>query len=142
MEHYLGFNLGKIFEELGNNFGDGRDLAFMRMTIYLTEIWEQNTEISEKLDEKNHDIIGRVLKCHLKTEYYLNKIIEDLGNSFIPREIREGMYFGKIEKLKEVFVNDTAFLNLAEVLIEVNKIRNKYAHTINFKIKPENIPNF
>jgi len=87
------------------------------------------------LMSRNHDLLGRVLKCHLIVENYLERFlathygIDDIESVKLS-------YFQKAKLLPDTG-SAAAFVKLG--VLELNTIRNRFGHTLEANIAPEQL---
>ena len=91
------------------------------------------SELNKKFDvlfQANHEFIGRVLKCHLIIEKYLNDCLEFFyGKDSI--ESANLRFYQKLVLLK----NTAPSMKMAFIGVqEINQIRNRFAHKLNTRI--------
>lgn len=82
-----------------------------------------------------HDEIGRVLKCHLIIENFLNRFLEGFFNfeNFNGLQLR---FKQKIDMVPQQGIS-AAFVRPG--IIQLNKVRNKFGHDLDVHIEPQNI---
>lgn len=83
---------------------------------------------------KKHDVLGRVLKCHLVIEHYLNR--------FLSTELK----LNNLEEVRLTFAQKARLLPkdnlmhpLRDGVLELNTIRNKFAHKLKENIDESEI---
>lgn len=92
--------------------------------------FNSENEKYKKLLETNHEPIGKILKLHLIIESYLTNFLEefykldDIGNA-------ELTFFQKTQLIPDIGSSATFVKN---GIIELNKIRNKFAHKLDFPV--------
>lgn len=98
----------------------------------------------EKLREKvttllkrEHDLIGKILKCHLIIESYINKVLKYHFELDIENEKANFSFNQKLSLIQ----NKVSFKIFFASLKELNKIRNRFAHNLNAEIEEKDIPN-
>lgn len=97
--------------------------------------FNQENEAFKKLLAQDHDLIGRVLKCHLIIENYINRHLESASPSHNWQDARL-RFVQKIELLPE------ANAKVAWVLPgirEINTIRNRFGHRITASVSPNDL---
>lgn len=102
-----------------------RDLYYAHQDIIHNSYINAEHEINELLTS-DHDIIGRVLKCHLVIEYFMNQFVEDKIQIKDIKELNLSFY-QKILLIEQV---DNGYKFYLEPVKVINKIRNKLAHNI------------
>ncbi|WP_421805779.1 hypothetical protein [Flagellimonas sp.] len=101
---------------------------------YWDEIIEDFKVHAEKLNAllaQNHNEIGLVLKIHLIVEHYLTS---SLSRTFQLDEI-DKVRLSFSQKVKLIPKSDIAGIWLKPGIIELNKLRNEYAHNLNAELK-------
>jgi hypothetical protein len=127
------FNLGDILQEWNQKYNGASDMVFLRVITKFTSIWEKNTDQYLDLDKKEHASIGEILKSHLMVEFYLNELLKHIvGSNYITDIILETTFYKKIKALKKFFKNDNVMTHILDCIIELNTIRNKYSHNIQY----------
>lgn len=97
---------------------------------HIEEEFNKQNEKYKAFLYQDHDFIGRLLKYHLITEYYINEYLENKfpDINFKAVDLR---YFQKLSLLPD---NDrVAFIKPG--LKELNKVRNKFSHNLNAKVE-------
>lgn len=103
---------------------------------------KQLKEINQYLDEgfleeslakinDDHSQIGLFLKFHLIIEYYLT---ENLSHNLVIDDIKN-VRLSFHQKVNLISKKDKWTYDLKPALLELNKIRNKFAHNIGHKVK-------
>jgi len=92
---------------------------------------------SMELIEREHDLIGRILKYHLIIESYINKAINYYFDLDIESEKVNFTFNQKLNLLKK----KGAFMIFHSSFKELNKIRNKLAHNLNAVVEEKDIIN-
>lgn len=112
------------------------------MVKYLNPHWEEIMEDfkvrAEKLNillAKDHNQIGLVLKIHLVVEHYLTS---NLQRNFELDDI-DSVRLSFSQKTKLIPKSDAAATWLKPGIIELNKIRNKYAHNLSTELKLDDL---
>lgn len=111
-----------------------RDIDFIQDVV--TELAPQWPRIEERFNQENeafkrllaqdHDLIGRVLKCHLIIENYINRHLESISPTHNWQAA--GLRFAqKIELLPRA---DKKVAWVVPGIRELNKIRNRFGHRI------------
>ncbi|MFH1062035.1 MAG: hypothetical protein V1747_04020 [Candidatus Omnitrophota bacterium] len=91
------------------------------------------SEVNKKFDtlfKANHELIGRVLKCHLIIEKYLNDYLE----FFYGKDFTESINLRFYQKLVLLKSKSVSMNIIFEGIQEINQIRNKFAHKLNTSI--------
>jgi|SRR6185437_2295475 len=96
----------------------------------IEEEFNKQNEKYKSFLHRDHDFIGRILKYHLITEYYIN---EYLANKFPEIEFNsiELRYYQKLSLLPE---RDYRVEFVKNGLKELNKLRNRFSHTLDVKV--------
>lgn len=97
------------------------------------QIQKIKAEVKQAFD-REHDLIGRVLKCHLVVESYLNKNIDQL----FPGTNRSSRlrFYAKVNLLESAAEYQS---NFYRAIRELNNVRNKFAHDLNATIEENDI---
>lgn len=101
----------------------------------IEERFNQENEMFKKLLAQDHDLIGRVLKCHLIIENYINRHLESASPSHDWQDAKL-RFAQKIELLPK------ANAKVAWVLPgirEINIIRNRFGHRITASLSPNDL---
>lgn len=106
-----------------------------------SEITKHIRVIKEKIErflseEKPADIL--IIKSHLICEYYLNQILIVKGISKA-KEINKLSFFDKVNKALDML--DEEQKNIHEKLIELNKLRNKIGHELEYVLSESDVDN-
>ena len=88
--------------------------------------FNQENEAFKKLLAQDHDLIGRVLKCHLIIENYINRHLESVSPSHNWHDARL-RFAQKIELLPQANAKVAWIL---PGIREINTIRNRFGHRI------------
>jgi len=83
-----------------------------------------------------HDVIGRVLVCHLLLEIYIDKFIELNTREFNPGKADLGFSQKIAFVSSHPMITDHSFY---DGIVAINKIRNKLAHNLLSEINPTDI---
>jgi hypothetical protein len=75
---------------------------------------------------KDHDFIGRLLKFHLITEYYLNEYLQNKYPDVDFNDVDLRYY----QKLNLLPLNDYRVAFIKPGLKQLNRIRNKFSHNL------------
>lgn len=111
---------------------EGVEDALAVLAPHLAEIEEDFREHNERylaISSVNTDVIGRVLRVHLVIENFLTSYLHD--TYFIDTESARLTFFQKTSMLPKA--NTTAAF-LKPSLLELNSVRNKFAHRLDHKI--------
>jgi hypothetical protein len=84
----------------------------------------------------NHETIGRVLKCHLAIELYINKYLEFELN-INPKNKMNLRFIQKVELIENIKPSLKPYL---VGIREINSVRNKLAHNLNPALDPKLLP--
>lgn len=101
----------------------------------IEEHFNTENEKFKALLAHDHDIIGRVLKCHLIVENYLDRYISDKYDMENLNEARLSFYQKAI--LLPSKESSAAFVKPG--ILRLNNIRNRFAHTLNFDIEIDDL---
>lgn len=88
---------------------------------------------SEKLLQQNFEKIGKIISCHLVLEYLVNKELKLLG---IPDKNRNGKPLTCSEKIDKLPKRGMIYSQLIKGMTQMNTIRNKFAHNLDYEIDP------
>ena len=112
---------------------EGIDTVMRKLEPHWPEImahFNSENERFKALVVQDHDLLGRVLKCHLVVEHYLNRfLIEHYRVSDID-EVR--LTFLQKAKLLPNSESSAAFVKPG--IVQLNAIRNKFGHRLNAAI--------
>ena len=98
-----------------------------------TKVKEQDMLFKKLADQINdpNPLRSKVLTLHLLIEYWLDKILEELGISNLDRLT----FYNKNEEIHNRHITEDLIYNNIKI---INKIRNIYAHEIDIaKLEPE-----
>ena len=98
------------------------------------QIQKIKTEVKHAFD-RDHDLIGRVLKCQLLVESYLNQNIALLEKQ--PARKSRLRFADKVNLLERSAEYQS---NFYKAVRELNNVRNKFAHDLNAVIEEVDIP--
>jgi hypothetical protein len=92
--------------------------------------FNEENEAFKKLLAQDHDLIGRVLKCHLIIENYINRHLESISPShnWLDARLR---FAQKIELIPQANTKVTWIL---PGIREINTIRNRFGHRITAQV--------
>lgn len=108
---------------------EGIEQVMERLRPHMPEIlenFERENARFKALMSQDHDLLGRVLKCHLVVEHYLERFlsshygIEDLGEAKLT--------FHQKAKLLPDQASASAFVKPG--ILRLNSIRNQFGHTL------------
>ena len=92
---------------------------------------------NKKLLDQNHDRIGKIISCHLVIEHFINRELELLHNiDYNKRRESKLTFYNKVYLLPK---KGKVYSRLIKGIKELNKIRNSYAHNLNYDLKHEAI---
>ncbi|WP_155687483.1 hypothetical protein [Burkholderia cepacia] len=107
----------------------GIDGAIRKIQRHLPEIEEnferENTKFKAFLAQ-DHDLIGRVLKCHLIVENYLDRFLADHFKSSNLADAKLS-FFQKVQLLPD---QGSAVAFVKPGIAKLNTVRNKFGHTL------------
>ncbi len=105
---------------------------------------QYSKELSNKVNEYNkllkidHNLIGRVLTCHLLLEKYVTDCLNfHFGKNTNIKKVRLSLY----TKLKLLPTNIPLYSYILPGIREIDNIRHKFAHTLNPQINLKNMKN-
>lgn len=135
------FNLTEILNNLNEKSpGEGNFILSQIILKIPTEHWEINTSKYIDMEERDTKILGLILKYQLITEKYVNDLLEYIyPNCPYTDEILKQRFAKRIEILSKIFSKDSALMKLIHGIDELNRIRNKFAHNLEYHIKIEDI---
>ena len=98
---------------------------------------QYSSELDFKTALEHEDDLGAVIRVHLHLEIYVNQIINLLVPN--PEDLKPiGLdYFGKVHLISALRIDPQ---NL-KVLLALGKMRNKFAHDLNYKLDKSNVKN-
>ncbi len=97
--------------------------------------FNEENEAFKKLLAQDHDLIGRVLKCHLIIENYINRHLESVSPSHSWQAARL-RFAQKLELLPQ----DNAKVEwILPGIREINTIRNRFGHRITATVSPDDL---
>ncbi len=110
--------------------------AFNLIEPFIEEIEKDSSDRVKRytiLAQQNHDVLGRVLKCHLILENYLTDYLKHLYPSIKIENLR--LSFAQLVNLlpQDQFPGDF----ISSGLLELNRIRNKFAHNLEFELSQD-----
>ena len=97
------------------------------------ELLAFNTKIIQLLD-KETDELGRVLKCHLIIEYYIDNY---LNVAYPTVQNWNNIRLSFSQKLELIQTPKTIFSYYYSAIKNLNSIRNKFSHKLNYTINSE-----
>jgi len=108
---------------------EGIDEVVQKIRPYLPEIeenFERENERFKSLLVQGHDLIGRVLKCHLIVENYLDRF---LATHFKTANLADAKlsFFQKVQMLPS---EGHAVAFVKPGIAKLNGVRNKFGHTL------------
>jgi hypothetical protein len=141
LRHNYNFNLTEIITDLNKKSPREGDFILSQIILKIpSEHWEKNTSKYIDMNTADTKTLGLILKHQLITEKYVNDLLEYMyPNCPYTEEILKQRFAKKIEILSNIFVKDTALMKIINGIGELNKIRNKYAHNLDYKIKIDDI---
>jgi len=102
----------------------------------ITEHFKKENSYFKSLLSQSHDSIGRVLKCHLMIEHYMDRFlcehldIDDLSKAKLS-------FFNKANLLPNK-ASAAAFVKPG--ILNLNSIRNKFSHRLNYTLNESDLP--
>jgi len=117
---------------------EGIDRAIEKLAPFRADIekyFNSENERFKQLMEKEHDILGQVLKCHLIVENYLEGF---LSAHYGIEEIKSTKlsFFQKAKLLPDA-ASPIAFVKPG--ILELNTIRNRLGHNLDVEIEPHEL---
>src|SRR5215470_10475860 len=97
--------------------------------------FNEENEAFKKLLAQDHDLIGRVLKCHLIIENYINRHLESVSPSHSWQAARL-RFSQKIELLPE---GNAKVEWILPGIKEINTIRNRFGHRITATVSKDDL---
>ncbi len=123
--------INKLRKDLGKDIGEK-----LKNTIgeYFTEFRQHFDSIKDNVlsaFQRDHDPIGRVLKCHLILETYMDSCISHLNNDQLSFDNNSLRYIQKVDLLEAKLDGmDSYFKGIRSL----NTIRNRFAHNLSYEI--------
>lgn len=119
---------------------EGIEKALSVLEPRMQEVEESFNRENQKfisLMERPSDLIGRILKCHLVVEHYLEKYLQD---EYGLREIASAKlaFFQKVSLIDN---RGRASSFVKPGIVELNKIRNRFSHNLSASFSDSDIPN-
>lgn len=114
------------------------DEVVRMISPHLPEInanFERENNRFKDLLAQDHDLIGRVLKCHLIVEYYLERFLEEHLATPNLTDARLS-FFQKAQLLPS---QGQAVALVKPGIIRLNAIRNRFGHTLNPEIQADEL---
>jgi hypothetical protein len=96
---------------------------------------EENEPFKKRLAQ-DHDLIGRVLKCHLFVENYIHRHLEAIS----PEHDWESAKLRFAQKINLLPSTDPKVAWLLPGIKELNSVRNRFGHRISAKIELADLP--
>jgi len=122
----------KIGQEIGNKIGEGIGREIKEFQEHFEAL---KTEVTSAFN-REHDLIGRVLKCHLVLETYIDKALDHLNKDQLALDKISLRFFQKIELLEtKIDEHKTYFTGIKKL----NTIRNKFAHNLKAAVTVEDV---
>lgn len=108
---------------------EGVEEVVRRLQPHMAEIEanfiEENRRYIE-LFQQDHDLIGRVLKCHLIVEHYLDRFLSSHLNIEELSDVKLSFY----QKAKLLPSKQSAAAFVKPGILKLNSIRNQFGHTL------------
>lgn len=101
----------------------------------IQEFFEKENERYKKLFNRDTEHIGRILKCHLIIESYIDKYIAEHNKIENMKELRLSFY----QKASLIPKNGTSTSVVRPGILQVNSIRNKFSHNMGVSIQDEDL---
>jgi len=99
-----------------------------------THFNEENARF-KRLLAREHDTLGRVLKCHLIVEHYVNRFLE----AHYGIEDIEGVRLSFFQKAQLLPNERTAAAFVKPGILKLNAIRNRFGHELDTGIEPHDL---
>lgn len=119
---------------------EGIEKALSVLAPHMQEVEESFNRENQKfiaLMERSSDLMGRILKCHLIVEHYLEKYLQD---EYVLREIAS-VRLTFFQKVSLIDNSGRASSFVKPGIIELNKIRNRFSHNLSAVFSDDDIPN-
>jgi hypothetical protein len=116
-----------LSKRIGENIASAFNDFFSKISLRITSIRDEVYEIFNT----QHDAIGRILKCHLLIEIYLDKALKYYNNSQLDIDSIRLTFNNKVNLLANKMDEQETYF---EGIKELNRIRNKIAHNLNVVI--------
>lgn len=101
----------------------------------IEEHFKQENEKFKELLNIDHDIIGKVLKCHLILENYLERYLSSTFDIDDIQNVRLSFY----QKAVLLPSSESSAAFVKPGILRLNSIRNKFAHTLDFDLTEEDL---
>ena len=101
----------------------------------IEEHFERENRAFISLTRSNHDVIGRVLKCHLIVEHYLNRFL--VANFEIDNFDEVRLTFAQKAQLLPDRASAAAFVKPG--IVQLNRIRNRFGHSLGAELSAEDL---
>jgi hypothetical protein len=113
--------------------------AYARLEPYWDQIeanFQKEKEVYDALISQSYDPIGRVLKCHLIMENYIDRHLERIF-AFVKVDDARLSFYQKAQLLPS---KGSAVGYVKPGILEVNTIRNKFAHSLTPNLSLDEMP--
>lgn len=108
---------------------EGIEKAVEKLRPHWTEIdahFEKENDQFKTLLKHDHDLLGRVLKCHLIVEHYIGRFLSDHYGISDLAEVKLSFF----QKAKLLPDSGSAAAFVKPGIVRLNKIRNNFGHTL------------
>ena len=101
----------------------------------ISEHFDEENEKFKELFSNDHEVIGKVLKCHLIVENYLDSFLEEhYGINDI--DAARLSYFQKAKLIPD---SKSSVTLIKPGVLQLNTIRNRYGHNLDAEVKSEEL---
>lgn len=117
---------------------EGIDRIVRTLSPHLKEIeenFDRENEHFKSLLSQDHELIGRVLKCHLIVENYLDRFLNDHINCSDLSEAKLTFF----QKVKLLPSHGSAVAFVKPGINKLNSIRNRFGHTLQPELHPHDL---
>lgn len=108
---------------------EGVEEVIRRLQPHMPEIeaiFDEENRRYIQLSQQDHDLIGRVLKCHLIVEHYLDRFLSSHLNIEELSDVKLSFY----QKAKLLPSKESAAAFVKPGILKLNSIRNQFGHTL------------
>jgi hypothetical protein len=104
---------------------------YLRIEQHGKEEW---AKISKNYNFENERMIGKYLVAYLKMEYFVNTLIREEFQERGYKIVEQRLRLAFPVKLDLLRIENRAYLDYLELAEELNQVRNKFAHRLDFDI--------
>jgi hypothetical protein len=122
-------DLGKV---IGNKIGDAIQQFFVEYKDHLESVKKEVLYAFER----DHDLIGRILKCHLILETFMDKCIKHLNKDQLSTENTSLRFIQKVEMIEDKLDEMKTYF---KGIRSLNTIRNKLAHNLHAEVTIQDV---